>query len=82
MAGSAVATVLPLPSIDFSTPASATMLPYQTASIVSNVVEALKYVYGAERLEKALNEKSITWSLFKKQEDAAAGGVGFLVSDP
>ncbi len=45
----------------------------------ADVIEALKYSYGAERLEMALNEKCCTWNLFKKQQVAAGGRGQFIV---
>ena len=45
----------------------------------ADVIEALKYTYGAERLEMALNEKCITWNLFKKTQVAAGGRGQFII---
>lgn len=41
----------------------------------TNVVEALKYTYGADRLEIILNKRSICWNIFKKSM-ARGGGRG------
>ena len=45
----------------------------------ADVIEALKYSYGAEKLEMALNDKCLTWNLFKKQQVAAGGRGQFIV---
>jgi len=45
----------------------------------ADVIEALKYTYGAEKLEMALNDKCCTWNLFQKQQVAAGGRGQFIV---
>jgi len=45
---------------------------------VSDVTEALKYTYGADRLEMILNTKSIAWNIFKKRQVRAGGRGQFI----
>lgn len=40
---------------------------------VSDVIEALKYTYGADRVEMILNKRSITWNIFKKEMERGGG---------
>lgn len=45
----------------------------------SNVIEALKYTYGADRVQRILNEEAVTWAMLGKVKKPVAGRGQFLM---
>lgn len=45
----------------------------------TNVIEALKYTYGSDRVNLILNERCIAWNLFGKKKVRAGGRGQFLI---